>query len=189
MTSLARIVSVIGHPLVLMPLATWVALRQAPSRPLLIALLLVIAAVLGYSIVQVRRGQWRHIDAVQTRERKNLNLFLLAVFCALAAMAWSRGLTHGALLPGLAAAIIACALLIARRCKLSLHLAFALYAGGVIAVSHPAPGAAVMVLAMVIGWSRLHLGRHAPPDLAAGTLAGAAAGLAYWHLATYWEML
>lgn len=189
MPALARLLSVIGHPLVVMSLAAWIALGSGTDPRAWLPLLLAIAVVLVYSFLQVRRGRWLHIDAVQPGERRGLNLFLLALFCALAALAWWRGFGHAALLPALAAAIIGCALLTERYCKLSLHLAFAVYAALVFATVHPVPGIIAALLAVAVGWSRLRLGRHVSIDLVAGALAGSGAGLAYWYLTMVWRML
>jgi membrane-associated phospholipid phosphatase len=77
-------------------------------------------------------------------------------------------------------------MLAARWCKLSLHLAFAVFA----ALLLHKVGTLWMVIALLfataIAWSRLALERHTRRDLLAGAVVGAVAGLAFWPLAARW---
>ena len=86
----------------------------------------------------------------------------------------------------LSAAIILVAMLIARWCKLSLHLAFVVFAACLLRELGTASMLAALLFATAVAWSRLALQRHTPRDLMAGAVAGALAGLAFWPLASYW---
>lgn len=182
--ALARVVSVSGHPMVALPL-TAVALTAARGQ-YRIALWMALgflgfaAVVMAYSGWQVRRGRWAHVDASGKRERRSLNRFLLvALLLSTLAAAWSgvsRELTVGL---GLSAAMVAAAMLSARWCKLSLHMAFMVFAA--LLLFHAAWWAGVIGLcfAGLVAWSRLALQRHVPRDLVAGAAAGALAGIAF----------
>lgn len=184
---LARAVSILGHPLVLLPAAAlalafnsgaagdgaWMALGFAVFA----------ALVVGGSWWQVRRGRWAHVDASRREERRTLNRFLLVALALAAVLSLAAGLTPRlALGLALAAALIAVALLTARLCKLSLHLAFAIYAAALLARIAPGYGLAALAFAALVAWSRLALERHAPRDLVAGALSGAVAGTLFWWL-------
>ncbi len=135
------------------------------------------ALVMGWSGWQVRRGRWQHVDASRHEERRTLNRFLLVALALAAVLGWVAGqpvqLALGLIL---AAALIAVAMLGARWCKLSLHMAFVIYAAILLSQLHPGWGIAGLAFAALMAWSRLKLRRHVPRDLVAGALAGATAG-------------
>ncbi len=186
--SLARAVSLLGHPLVLLPL-TVVALSSAQgdaaSRArIAIGMALFAGIVLIWSWWQVRRGRWEHVDASGKRERRALNRFLLAALTlATGIAAWRSEAT--VLVAGLAmsAALIAVAMATSRWCKLSLHMAFAVYAAILLWQLHAGLGMAILVFSVAIAWSRLALHRHSPVDLVAGAMAGLLAGAGFRFLA------
>lgn len=142
------------------------------------------AVVMGYSWWQVRRGRWGHVDASAKHERGSLNRFLLIALAAgtvlAALLAPQRELALGL---GLSAGLIAIAMLTARWCKLSLHIAFAVFAAALLSRLGWEYGVAGTVLVAAIAWSRLALRRHTPADLLAGMTAGALAGVAFWFTA------
>lgn len=181
--STARFISIVGHPMLVMPLATWVAARTngidgARALMAISAILALGLLILAFSLLQVRRGRWRHVDASADHERRDLNAFLLGVFALASLLAcWQLGLSPLPLALMLSASIVAMAMLLATVCKLSLHMAFAAFAALI-------PGTAIALLAFgllaaAVAWSRLQLERHVRLDLLAGLLAGAGAGIIY----------
>jgi hypothetical protein len=180
---LARIISILGHPLLVLPVA--VALHDGDPRTLMTTLAgfaLFAALVLSWSWLQVRRGRWTHIDASQSAERRSLNRTLLIAIAIGALLAW-RGLPTPelALALALSAGIVAVAMLSARGCKLSLHVAFALYAAGLLLPLGPAAVIAGCAFAATVAWSRLYLSRHRPRDIVAGATAGVLSAAIYWQ--------
>ena len=186
LTLVARSISILGHPLLLTPgagLAAWIAGGggggQAPG--IAVVGLLAVVLVMGYSYRRVRSGDWAHVDASGSRERGSLNRLLLVVFGAATiagvALQWPHQVLLGLLL---SAAMVAAAMLAARWCKPSLHLAFALLSAGFLLAVSWAALAAGLLAAMAIAWSRLYLRRHVAADLWCGAMIGAAAGAAFW---------
>lgn len=186
MQMIARALSVLGHPVLLMPLAVWLALHERGAAAAVHALALgltvgVALAVIGFSLAKVKRGRWRHVDATVPAERLQLNAFAIVLMggCALAAWPLARpvalGLAAGALL-------LAAALALRRWLHLSLHAGFGALA---VALAWPRPGAMAALMLLVAGvcWSRLVLGRHRPADIVAGLAAGALAGIGFVLLA------
>ena len=183
----ARTVSILGHPLMVMPIAVLaMMLLQGSGQHTGWA-----AAGLGafgvlimlFSRNQVRRGRWQHVDASGKEERSSLNRLLL-VMLLIATLACllcgaSRPLTLGL---GLSAAMLVVAMATARWCKLSLHLAFVTFAALLLVSLSWLMGMAGLLFAAAVAWSRLHLQRHVPRDLVAGACTGLLAGLAFLQL-------
>lgn len=178
----ARALSIVGHPALLMPLAVAVAAQAQQVggddlRTALGACLGVSVATMAYSLVQVRRGRWAHVDASRVPERRQLHgflaLLLLGVSVALhlagAMPAVVAGLGLGG---GIVWGAVVGAGLMPGRPKASLHVAFALLAAG-LAWPVPAVAAGIAVLALGVAASRRALGRHTRGEV----LAGAALGL------------
>lgn len=182
----ARAVSILGHPLLVLPAALMLpaALRGGDPRTLqatFAGFALFAALVMGWSWWQVRRGRWAHVDASGQSERSSLNRTLLVSIGLGAALAWrALPMPDPALALAFSAGIVAVALLTTHWCKLSLHLAFAVYAIGLLWPLGWIAIAACCAFAAGVAWSRLRLSRHGPRDLAAGATAGVLAAAAYW---------
>ncbi len=183
---LARLISIFGHPLLTLPLAALalVAARDPSNlRMVVIGVVLVAAGVMGFSWWQVKRERWAHVDASHPQERAGLNRTLLLLLVVLAGLAALRGMDELALGLALAASLIVAALALARWCKLSLHVAFAVYAAGLLWTLSGFAACAAFAFAAAIAWSRLTLARHQPRDIAAAAAFGAIAAAAYFIIA------
>lgn len=183
---LARAVSILGHPLLVLPaaLALPTMLRDGDPqalRPIMTGFAVFATLILAWSWWQVKRGRWAHVDASLPSERSTLNRTLLVAIALGALLAWLRSPTLDlAMMLSLAASIVAAAMLASRWCKLSLHVAVAVYAAGLL---WPLGAWAVGVgcaFAALVAWSRLRLSRHQPRDLVAGAAAGALAAVTLW---------
>jgi len=182
--AVARVVSIVGHPVVLVLVAALIAAstRGASLQQLQLvggALVALGVIVLGFSWVQVRAGRWSHVDASVRSERSALNVFIV-VLCFLSAMLlWflTRRLSMSVAL-ALSGALALVALLVARWVKVSLHAAFAAFATTLLWPITLAVAGGVLATAAVV-WSRLVLGRHVAADVMAGLLLGVAAGGGY----------
>lgn len=180
--ALANALSVIGHPLLALPAAVAFVLYTSSGRTSSLAPLglvfVVVAAVFLYSLARVLSGHWRDTDASAQYERAELNLLIAPALAVATGIAWANAL-HPKLVVGLAlaCAIIVAALLTRTLFKLSLHVAFGVYAAFIV---WPNIGASTTLigLACAVGWARLALKRHTLIDIIAGALAGGAAGTA-----------
>ncbi len=180
----ARAVSIFGHPMLVLPLAALaVAISRGQGRMaawMALGFGLFAAVVMSYSWWQVRRGRWTHVDASGTGERRSLNRFLVVALAVAAVLAMRYG--HDRQLGlglGLSAAMIAVAMLTARWWKLSLHMAFVVFAATLLWGVAWWAGLAGFSCAAVVAWSRLRLQRHVPRDLLAGAATGLLAGIAF----------
>ena len=180
--AIARAVSIFGHPMLVLPLAALGLLllrgQQQTAVWMGLGFALFAGLVMGYSTWQVRRGRWAHVDASGKQERSSLNRFLLVLLALSALGAWLAHAPEPATALALCAAMVAIAMATARWCKLSLHMAFVVFAAVLLANAAWWLGLAALVFAAAVAWSRLRLARHVPRDLVAGALTGALAGLA-----------
>ncbi len=181
---LARTLSIIGHPALLVPVASiaMAADRGAsPSqlRTILMILGLLVLIVLAFSVYQVRSGRWSHVDAVRREDRKALNAMLLGVLLipglVLARLPDYRPVGAALALGG---GMVMAAMLLAGQLKCSLHLAFGAFST-LLLWRHPAWFAGGIALQMGVAWSRLMLQRHTPAEIVSGTAMGIVAGLIY----------
>lgn len=179
----ARLLSIIGHPALLMPAAVVGAslARQAPAAVLHVAAAasVFVAVCVGlYSVVQVRAGRWRHVDASVPAERSQLNQFLALLLFGTAGVLWGIGQPRPVSLGlALGGALVVFGHLLRRRCKVSLHAGFAVFAAGLLWPGVAA--AAGLALAAGVGWSRLALRRHTRAEVVLGLLAGGVAAVAF----------
>jgi hypothetical protein len=186
--TVARCVSIIGHPLVLAPAAGLLAaLSQDASvrlmRLLLVALLAASLVVLAFSLWNVRSGRWAHIDASNPSERRVLNGFLVGLLLFGSAVAWRTDPAHqlsiGLLIAGLA---VVTALALSPILKISLHTCFAALAAGFL---WPAPVALATgaVIVVALAWSRVTLRRHTLAEVFSGAFVGGLSAVAFHVLA------
>ncbi|MDZ7875417.1 MAG: hypothetical protein U5N27_21400 [Rhizobium sp.] len=174
--------SVLGHPALLMPAAMAASASSAGLPPpwlrAALATAVVVTLIVGlYSLRQVRTGRWTHVDASQPHERSQLNLFLALLLCCAAALLWALGQPAAvAAGPVVIALPVLVAQLLRRWLKVSLHAAFALFAAALV-WPHAALTLGAVGLAAGVAWSRLVLRRHTLAEVALGLLLGAAFGV------------
>jgi membrane-associated phospholipid phosphatase len=185
--AIARTISILGHPLVTLPIGVLLpslrAAAPADAAAMLAGFLGFALAVMLWSRGRVRSGQWAHIDASHAHERRSLNRFLLPAILIGTALAWLLSSPPRMVLALAASAgIVLAALLLSRWCKPSLHVAFAVLATGLLWPLGHAVATAMAVACLAIAWSRLRLARHTATDLVAGGLAGVLAATATWAL-------
>jgi hypothetical protein len=182
--ALARSLSILGHPLVVVPGAVLMLVLHGgtPSAALIVLVVCGIAGVvLVFSFWQVRRGQWQHVDASAPTERRSLNFFLAIVLFLGAAVASyllpGPALSLGLLLSGL---LIVAVMLASPWIKLSLHASFAAFAVLLLWPLNLWYVALASVAAAGICWSRVLLGRHTIVEVLGGGLLGGLFGAGIW---------
>lgn len=184
MKPIARWISILAHPFVMVALLVAVPRWRQSSRTLALqSLLLVIIAVLvPLSVLmlrQVRRGRWSNVDASNPSERPLLFIVGLAGLAAL--LTWlvlndpKSYLVRGVLITG---ALLLVAAVLTRWVKLSLHLAFASLAATSLSLLASPVGYALIGVVPILAWSRIALSRHRPHELLLGLVLGVLAGVA-----------
>lgn len=137
------------------------------------------ALVVLYSWLRVRSGAWTHMDASKPQERLQLNRVLALLLCGGALLGWWLGAPSAVLMGvGLSGAIVVLALLLRKRLKLSLHVAFAVFAASLWWPLLPALVVG-LVFCVAVAWSRLALQRHTPAEVGLGAAAGVVCGVLF----------
>lgn len=179
---LARWVSIVGHPFVLIVLLTAVATakRQGGKVAANAVAFVIAAAILPIGMFmyrQVKTGRWGTVDASRRSERPALFALMLALLVVLGL--FLRGLPNLALLSsGLiaAAAILIVAFALNTWIKTSMHMAFASWVAVTLLVIAWPLGLAVLIALPLLGWSRLAMRRHTLAEVIVGAVLGAAVG-------------
>lgn len=182
MLRVARLVSILVHPVVVMAAAAMVATDDGPSPHLRLQALAAVAAaaagVMIYSVRKTRSGRWAHVDASHRHERAQLNRFASWLLFVLAAGLAVAGAHVGIVATiALSGGIVFAGHLLRRWLKSSLHVAFAAFATG-IAWPHVPIAGVLLAATVAVAWSRLALRRHLPAELLSGAMLGVAAGAA-----------
>lgn len=179
----ARIISWIGNPLVFVPvsLAIIVGTQLSPrvALPILGALLLcVIVPIAILLFAGVRSGRWQDAD-VSVREERRRFYPMAIPFSALGALALWLMHAPGSVLRGalVTLALFCVAAIINLRSKISLHILFAFYCATILLALNQIVGMAASILALLIFWSRLFLGRHTWFEAVSGACLGIAGGI------------
>jgi membrane-associated phospholipid phosphatase len=182
--AIARAISIVGHPAVLLLVAALIAATTQGSSLRQLWLVGGVTVILGsivlvFSWMQVRAGRWSHVDASALGERTSLNVFAGTLCLVSAALAWHlTQRTQMSIALALSGAIFVFALAVARWVKVSLHVVFAVFATALLWPDRLAVIVGVLVTAALM-WSRVVLGRHVAADVAIGLALGMAAGVAY----------
>jgi len=183
-TIIARSLSILGHPVVVIPVVVATLMLHGGASSAGVAVSVVCAvglAVLAFSLWQVRRGRWRHVDASLRGERRSLNLFLAIILLLGAVFAFVRtpevGLSVGLLMSGVLILVVMSA---SSWLKVSLHASFAAFAVALLWPLHYWYVVVASVAAAAVCWSRVILGRHSIEEVLVGSLLGAACGTCVW---------
>lgn len=196
----ARIVSAVVHPILLPLLTLGVLTAFAPrgtidSSLMWVGVGLVVSAlpVAVLVLIQVARGRWSNLDVSVRQERYLLYPFGVASMLAAAvvlALLRAPRIAVQATLAAVASNVING--LINLRYKVSAHATTAALCAVLLWRGLPSPdstfwGGSVSVAALLVGWSRVALGRHTRGQVllgwAVGVATGAAALLVPWSLA------
>lgn len=179
----ARIISIIGHPFVLLPTTILIASLQSMStaQALTTVIITVLVTVLPLLFIirrQVVLGKWSDHDVSVSSERRKFYPIAISVVSISCVCLWLLGLPNSLLIGMMISlALLVVAMLINRWSKISLHLIFATYcAVSLLAVSYLV-GAVFLLLAVLVAWSRVSLKRHTLPQVLSGILLGAVAGI------------
>ena len=188
MTVLARWVSILAHPFIMVGILVTVAARRYgppadATRILLWTTLFTILPLVILMTIQVRRGSWAHVDASHPRERPLL--FAVGAIGLLALLACLFVLRpHSILIRGVVGtlAMLATCAVVTRWVKVSLHMAFAALTTTSLMLLGSPIGWALLAVLPLLAWSRLVLGRHRPLEVALGALAGFVSAMAIHSL-------
>lgn len=183
-TKLAAFISLIGHPLLTIPLvATFLLFRfQAFEQALFAAALLIGGIILPLAIkmfLNARRGIYTNFDVSNQGQRQTwyVSALLLLLFATIVLLATGqpRTLCLSVLFSLL---LLLVSQLVNYYIKSSLHVSLNLFLSFLLLPVIPWMGAAFIAFTLLIAWSRIILQRHTVPEVIAGSVIGSLVGLA-----------
>ena len=180
---IARIVSVAGHPFVLLPLTVVIAAlyNASPARAFTIGLVTVLATVFPLLFIirrKVKAGKWSDHDVSEHSERGNFYTIVIVIVALSGLLFWFLDFPRSLLIGiGIGVCLLLTAMIINRWSKISLHLIFAFYCAVSLFAVGFWIGAGFIMLATAVGWSRVVLKRHTPAQVLSGAALGTSAGL------------
>jgi hypothetical protein len=182
MIEIARWISILAHPFVMVGLLVGVAAtgrssqRTVQSVTFIATTVVLPVAVLMYR--QVRRGRWENVDASNVSERPIL--FAVALASIVAALGWilvndpRSFLVRGLLI---VAGFLLLTSILTRWIKVSLHVAFAALTATALSLLGSRVGYALIAVIPLLFWSRIALARHRVHELVVGLVLGATTGV------------
>jgi hypothetical protein len=178
-TSVARLVSIIGHPIALLSLLLFLAQAHRDSQSAgrtMLAFTMIVLVPLGLLIWRSRAsGRWRTVDASDKADRPALYATIaLALLGAGAYFHFVEGsavLVRGCVVIG---SMMLVAFALNHWIKLSLHVAFASFCGLLLTRVQFSAGLPILLLVPPLIWSRLVLSRHVFPETMGGLILGCA---------------
>jgi membrane-associated phospholipid phosphatase len=186
LTKTARIVSVVGHPLVTTSILTlYVAFNQvAFFNALFVSALLLGGVILPVSWQNYRRtqqGQYTNFDVSDRQQRYRFYPVLMGLLALVTGLLFvtgqPRSFCYGFLSMLL---LIGCSYLINFFSKASLHTSISIFiAWAVLLISQPM-ALVMMLFALVVTASRLVLNRHYLSELVIGALLGLLVGAGFY---------
>jgi len=185
--TVARWISIVGHPFSFSALLVVVAGSQrsglgGAARLVIVTALVLIIPLWIFMWRKWRSGSWTTIDASDPKERPafyGIALLLIGLLmgCFMMVKGWSfmlRGCAAVAVMLGIAA-------ILNRWIKLSNHVAFAMFTAVLLSHIVLAWGLAVLALVPLVAWSRIALARHRWSEVLGGmVLGGFVAAVTVW---------
>ena len=171
----ARLLSVAGHPFLLIPLTIAISTHSVRWAAVIAAgMILPLTAIVRRN---VRRGTWSDVDVSRQDQRAGLYRAAVPLLLLTAGALYLLGASTAIMRGVLAAAVMLAAGLLANRfLKVSMHMMFAAFCGVIMARVNPANTFWVTPFVAAIAWSRWKLERHTVWEIVVGIALGAIAG-------------
>lgn len=185
MNSIARIISIVGHPLITVPLITGIILIQLEgnttglkSLGILLALSILPATIWMY--VKSRKGSYTNFDVSNQKQRSSLFVFILVLLTLTTILLYVTDqpnyLNLGVLI---ATCLITISFFVNYSIKSSLHVSLNTYMALSLSLLNISVAIGLFVFTIIIGWSRIVLKRHTFTEVCIGLLLGIVAGVVF----------
>ncbi len=187
-TTIAKVISTIGHPFLTVPLfAVFLIFSiESAQRAIYLSLLIVGGIFLPVGLRTlwgVRKGTYTNLDVSDQVQRQKWFVATTSLLFIVTVIVWATN-QEWTLRLAMACALIllVVAQLVNRRIKASMHLAFHAFLGFIILTIHVTAGVFFLLFALPLAWSRIHLGRHIWKEVVVGMALGSVLGVAFWVL-------
>jgi membrane-associated phospholipid phosphatase len=178
----ARWISVIGHPFLLMPLLTGlIAYRLLPPKQALlaeiVALGIVIIPAAIFTLVKVRKGVWNNLDVSDQNHRGQFYGMLISLLAVLTIISWVADVPRSIAMGTTAIlSLVTIAFVLNNSIKVSLHTGFSVFVACVLLLMQPLLALFAFALAIAVAWSRVVLKRHSTREVMIGGALGLVVG-------------
>ena len=186
-TRIARLLSTVGNPFVLLPVTTLlVSIRTtSPVKALAFAVALAVLGVAPLVLIvrhRVRSGRWSDHDVSERSHRKEFYPVAILVTAGSGVGLWLLG-APGIVVRGVFVTLVLLILAssLGRWSKISLHTSIGAFCTVTLVTVNMWVAGAALILAAAVGWARIRLQRHTVWQVLSGAALGAAGGLLLLH--------
>ncbi|WP_339904718.1 hypothetical protein [uncultured Cyclobacterium sp.] len=180
---IARIISQVGHPilLILAFLIYFLFTIHSPEKAiltLLIVLFLGILPLIFWNLVRTKKGLYSNFDVSIRSQRNSMYLFIIILAFLVLLALWANGQPDAVIIGSAILIQLVClAFLINFKSKVSLHVAITIFTAFGFWEINPWIAIGLWVGSPFIAWSRWQLKRHQPEELIWGLLLGLVCGI------------
>lgn len=190
--SIAKYISIIGHPFVTIPIFLIIILfaREGIDNPKTLATMIIggiFAPIALVTYIRVKKGKYTNLDVSDRRQRQRWFLLTTALVLIVTALLW---ITRQDLLVCIAMTtslfLMIVSQLVNTVIKASMHVAYHTFLGFVIFFLSPVAGSIFLLFLPLLAWSRVYLGRHTKAEIASGFALGAIFGIIFLYWIHHW---
>ncbi len=184
----AKCISVIGHPLITIPLFVIITtFSQNDFKKAVFISSLIVGCVFLPLVLQLYRksknGTYTNFDVSDRKQRKSMYLFIVPLLLVVTAVLYLSGQSANLCLSVFCALVlIFISQLVNFYVKSSLHVSMNIYLSFLIMPMNTVIGIIVLLFTALIAWSRIVLGRHTFKEVWVGTILGLIIGLIMFAL-------
>jgi membrane-associated phospholipid phosphatase len=189
-TILARMVSVVGHPMITIPLFVIVVLfskNNFKTASYLAFLIIgcIFVPVICWMYIKSKNGSYTNFDVSDRKQRNSLFLFAIPLLIIVTSILFLTHQSHNTCITLLFATfLVIISHLVNFYIKSSLHVSFTLFLAFLSIPISPIFGYSMMGFSLLIGWSRIVLKRHTLKEVIVGYLIGLTIGAILFYFVT-----
>jgi len=174
----AKYISIIGHPLLTIPIGVSISMfaTEKFEKALFISGLLVLGIIAPMSIRMYRKsknGSYTNFDVSDQKQRKSLYYFAMPLLVGVCFILYKTGQSKNLCLGFfLGVVLTVVSQIVNRSIKSSLHVSLNVYLASIIYPLNQFAGLFLLIFTILIGHSRIVLGRHSLKEVLVGAGIG-----------------
>ncbi|WP_447640887.1 MULTISPECIES: hypothetical protein [Chitinophagaceae] len=179
---IARFFSVVGHPLLTISvLVYYLSHKELPEKNANLVSMMIIGGIafpiVVHNLWKTNKGQYTNFDVSNRQQRKGFFFFAIGLLVVVSLYFWCTHISQQLLYSMWTfLAMVVLFALVNTKSKISMHAGVNFYIAAILLHDSPAMGASALVLAILVGASRLLLMRHTLPEIVVGGCIGFAFG-------------
>ena len=181
--TIAKCISFFGHPLLTIPLFVTITMfaTEDIGKAALVTFLIVgciFVPLIAWLYIKSKNGTTTNFDVSDRKQRKSVFVFILPVLMLVTIILYYTGQSKTVCLSVFFGLVITfVSQLVNLRIKSSLHVSMTIYLAFLIMPLNYIAGIVVLLLSVLIGWSRMVLARHTLKEVLWGGGIGLTVGL------------